>query len=196
MGSDPPVFYYDLNSPYAWLAAERVHDVLPEPPVWRPIAFAFILRHDQRTPWSLSSDESREAGKREVERRAAERGLPALRWPEAWPKETYSVPAMRAATFAAEIGKAVSFSLAAFRQQFNAGRGFDDFDNVLIAAAAAEIHPNALLKAVERESVKEHLKEATDEAIERGVPGVPTLALGDELYWGDDRLEEAARALA
>ncbi len=196
MATDPPVFYFDLNSPYAWLAAERIHEVLPEPPVWRPIAFAFILTHDARTPWSLSSDDSREAGKREIERRAAERGLPELRWPEGWPKGTYSIPAMRAATFAAEIGKAVSFSLAAFRQQFNAGRGFDDFDNVLIAAAAAEIHPNALLKAVERDSVKNRLKEATDEAIERGVPGVPTLAVGDELYWGDDRLEEAAQALA
>src|SRR5581483_2650495 len=104
-----------------------------------------------------------------------ERGLPEPRWPNGWPRGTYSIPAMRAATFAAEIGKVVSFTLAAYRQQFAAGRGFDDFDNVLLAAAAAEMHPKAVLQAVERDAIKGRLKEATEDAIERGVPGVPTV---------------------
>ena len=194
MPDERPVFYYDLNSPYAWLAAERVHEVLPEPPVWQPIAFAFILRHQDRVPWSLGPD--RETGMRDVERRAAERGLPELRWPDGWPRETHSIPAMRAATFAAEIGRAAAFALAAFRQQFNAGRGLNEIDNVLLAAAACEIHPDAMLKALERNAIKERLKAATEEAIERGVPGVPTVRVGDELFWGDDRLEHAATALA
>ena len=133
---------------------------------------------------------------REIERRAAERGLPELRWPDHWPVGTYSLPAMRAATFAAEIGRAAAFSLAAFRQQFNAGRGLDDVDNVLLAGAACELHPNALLPAIERGSIKERLKAATEDAIERGVPGVPTVRVGDQLFWGDDRLEEAAAAAA
>jgi 2-hydroxychromene-2-carboxylate isomerase len=194
MSSERPVFYYDLNSPYAWLAAERIHDVLPEPPVWQPIAFAFILRHDNRTPWSLKPDE-KDAGMREIERRAAERGLPELRWPADWPVGTYSIQAMRAATFAAEIGRAAAFSLAAFRQQFNAGRGMNETDNLLLAGAACELHPNALLAALERDSIKDRLKRATEDAIERGVPGVPTVRVGDELFWGDDRLEDAAAAL-
>jgi 2-hydroxychromene-2-carboxylate isomerase len=193
MSAERPVFYYDLNSPYAWLAAERIHDVLPEPPVWQPIAFAFILRHDDRTPWSLGPD--RDAGVAEIEQRALERGLPELRWPERWPRETYSIPAMRAATFAAEIGRAAAFALAAFRQQFNAGRGLDDVDNILLAGAACELHPNALLPALERDSIKLRLKDATEDAIERGVPGVPTVRVGDELFWGDDRLEDAATAI-
>ena len=194
MPDERPVFYYDLNSPYAWLAAERIHEVLPEPPMWKPIAFAFILRHAGRTPWSLGPE--KEAGMAEIERRAEERGLPALRWPEGWPRETYSVPAMRAATFAAEIGKAAAFSLAAFRQQFNAGRGLNDVDNIALAGAACEIHPNALLPALERDAVKERLKAETEDAITRGVPGVPTVRVGDELFWGDDRLEEAAAVAA
>ena len=78
MSGERPVFYYDLNSPYAWLAAERVNHTLPEPPVWQPIAFAFILRHDNRTPWSMGPE--KESGMREIERRAAERGLQELRW--------------------------------------------------------------------------------------------------------------------
>jgi 2-hydroxychromene-2-carboxylate isomerase len=188
------VFYYDLNSPYAWLAAERVNSVLPMPPVWQPISFGFILRHNGRTPWSMGPE--RDEGVAEVERRAAERGLPELRWPEAWPVGTYSLAPLRAAVYAAEIGKVVAFSLAAFRQQFNAGRGLNEIDNVVLAAAACELHPNALLKAIERQTIKDRLREATEEAIELGVEGVPTVRVGDELFWGDDRLEEAAAAAA
>ncbi len=193
---EPPVFYYDLNSPYAWLAAERILGVLPRPPVWQPIAFAFILVHHGRTPWSLESEESREAGKRMVEERAAERNLQEVRWPPEWPRASYSVAAMRAAIFAAELGKVTAFSLAAFRQQFNAGRAMSDVDNVLLAAAACELHPRALLQALGRNSIKQKLKVATDDAIARGVAGVPTVRVGEELFWGDDRLEEAAAAAA
>jgi 2-hydroxychromene-2-carboxylate isomerase len=190
--AERPVFYYDLSSPYSWLAAERINSTLPEPPVWQPISFGFLIRQIGKTPWSMS--EGREKGIAEVERRAAERGLPELRWPEGWPVETYSLDALRAAVFAAEVGKVVAFSLAAFRQQFNAGRGLNDIDNVLLAAAACELHPNAVLKAIERQAIKDRLREATEEAIQRGVTGVPTVALDGHLFWGDDRLEEAAAA--
>ena len=103
---------------------------------------------------------------------------------------------MRAATFAQSIGRAVAFSLAAFRQAFAGGRDLSDVDNVLIAAAACELHPNAILKAIEMQSVKDNLREATAEAYDRGVRGVPTIAVGDQLFYGDDRLEEAASALS
>ena len=87
--------------------------------------------------------------------------------------------AMRAATFAKQTGRTVSFALAAFRQAFAAGRDLSEPDNVLIAAAACELHPNALLKAVETERVKNALREATDRAAERGVFGVPSLVVGE-----------------
>ncbi len=130
----------------------------------------------------------------EVERRAAEYGLMPIRWPDEWPTSTLT--AMRAAIFAAPIGRAVAFSLAAFRQAFAGGKDLSNVDNVLIAAAACELHPNAVLKALETQSVKDRLREATKEAYDRGVRGVPTIAVGDQLFWGDDRLEEAASALA
>ena len=88
----------------------------------------------------------------------------------------------------------VSFSLAAFRQAFAGGQRPDDVDNVLLAAAACELHPKAVLKGIETKSVKEKLKAATEEAIELGVTGIPTVAVGDELFWGDDRLEEAVQS--
>ncbi len=102
---------------------------------------------------SWSETDGRDSGMEEVERRAAEYGLPQVRWPDPWPGNMLA--AMRAATYAAQIGKAVSFSLAAFRQAFNAGRDLSDLDNVMIAAAACELHPRAVLGAIESESVKD-----------------------------------------
>jgi 2-hydroxychromene-2-carboxylate isomerase len=187
-----PVFYYDLGSPYSYLAAERIHEVLPEPPVWQPILLGGIWQETGGRSWAVTDE--REAGMAEVERRAAAYGLMPIRWPDDWPTNT--LQAMRAATFAASIGRAVAFSLAAFRQAFAGGKDLSNLDNVLIAAAACELHPNAVLKAIETQSVKDKLREATREAYERGVRGVPTVAVGDELFYGDDRLEEAASALA
>ena len=191
---DRPVFYYDFNSPYAWLAAERINNVLPLPPVWQPISFAHVLQQSGRTPWSLTG--GKEAGMREIERRAAERGLPAPRWIDGWPVGTYSLLPLRAAVFAQQAGRVVSFSLAAFRQFFAAGRTLAELDNVLIAAAASELHPRAVTKGIESRTVKDALRAATEHALELGVEGVPTLAVGSELYWGDDKLEDVAAALA
>jgi 2-hydroxychromene-2-carboxylate isomerase len=188
-----PVFYYDFNSPYAWLAAERVNSVLPVPPVWQPISFGHVLQASGRVPWSFT--EEKDAGMREIERRAAERGLPAPRWLDGWPRETYSLLPLRAAIFAQQAGRVVSYSLAAFRQFFAAGRTLTEIDNVLIAAAASELHPRAIVKGVESRSVKDALRAATDDAIARGVQGVPTVRVGDELFWGDDRLDDAAAAV-
>ena len=130
----------------------------------------------------------------EVERRAVAYELMPVRWPDPWPGNTLT--AMRAATFAQQIGRAVAFSLAAFRQAFAGGRDLSDVDNVLIAAAACELHPNAVLKGIETQSTKDRLRSATAEAYERGVRGVPTVAVGDQLFHGDDRLEDAAAAMA
>ena len=97
---------------------------------------------------------------REVERRAQAYGLPPMRWPDPWPGN--SLTAMRAATFAKEIGRTVSFSLAAFRQAFAAGRDLTEPDNVFIAAASSELHPRSLQTAVARDAIKQRLREATD----------------------------------
>ena len=195
MSDHRPVFYYDINSPFAYLAAERVNHVLPVVPEWQPISFGHVLKETGRTPWSFGED-TRPAGVAEVERRAAERGLPPLRWPPGWPVESYSLLPMRAATFAKQSGRAVAFSLAAFRQKFAGGKALADIDEVLIAAAACELHPRAVIKGVESNSVKDELRRATAEALERGLVGVPSVWTGEEMFWGDDRLEDAAEALA
>lgn len=189
-----PVFYYDLGSPYAYLAAERVNGLFAaaglEPPEWQPVLLGGLFKRFGRESWALGPQ--REAGMRECERRAAERGLPEIRWPDPFPGNTLT--AMRAATFAKEIGRTVSFSLAGFRQAFAAGRDLSDPESVMIAAAAAEMHPRAVAAAVERDSVKTRLREATDRAGDLGVRGVPSVVVGDQVFWGDDRLTEAVAA--
>jgi len=189
---DRPLFFYDLGSPYAYLAAERVNALFAEtrgePPEWQPILLGGLFKRFGRDSWARG--EGRGQGMREVERRASAYGLPPINWPEPFPGNT--LLAMRAATYAKEIGRAVSFSLAAFRQAFAAGRDLTQPDNVLLAAAAAEMHPRAVLSAIERDSVKRALREATELAGDLGVRGVPSVAVGEQIFWGDDRLEEAA----
>lgn len=190
--TEQPTFYFDLGSPYAYLAAERINEVLPVPPIWQPILLGGIWAQSGGGSWSLT--DAREEGMVEVERRAAERGLMPIRWPDPWPANY--LKAMRTAVFCQQIGRTAAFALAAFRQAFAGGKDLSDIDNVLIAAAACELHPNAILKAIETQAVKDRLKDATQEAYDRGVRGVPSVAVGDEIFWGDDRLEDAAAALA
>lgn len=187
-------FYFDLGSPYAYLTAERISGLFTEAgleqPEWQPILLGGLFKRFGRDSWA--NGPGREEGMAEVERRASAYGLPPLAWPEPWPGNTLF--AMRVATFAKQTGRTVSFSLAAFRQAFAAGRDLSDPDSVLIAAAACELHPKALLKAVDTVLVKDALREATDRAAELGVRGVPSLAAGGEVFWGDDRVEAAVEA--
>ena len=187
-----PIFFYDLGSPYAYLAAERVNTVLPVVPVWQPILLGGIWKATGGGSWSLT--DARSARIAEVESRAGRYGLQPVRWPPDWPNDTLTV--MRAAIFAQKAGRAVAFSLAAFRQAFAGGRDLSITDNVLLAAAACELHPAAVLKGIESRAMKDGLRAATEQAVERGVTGVPTVAVGDRLFWGDDSLEAAAAALA
>jgi 2-hydroxychromene-2-carboxylate isomerase len=187
-------FYFDLGSPYAYLSAERISGLFTaaglEQPEWQPILLGGLFGQFDRDSWGTGS--GREAGMAEVERRGAAYGLPPIVWPDPWPGNTLA--AMRVATFAKQTGRTIAFSLAAFRQAFAAGRDLTEVDNVMIAGAACELHPRALLKAIETKAVKDALREATDAAAAQGVQGVPALVVDGKVFWGDDRLEEAVEA--
>jgi 2-hydroxychromene-2-carboxylate isomerase len=192
--ADQPQFYFDLRSPEAYLAAERVMQVLPVVPEWQPVRGSDL-------PGAEAFDAFRCADERliyleGVERRAAARGMQGVRWPDPFPFD--SEFAMLAAQYSKSIGRAVAFSLAAFRQAFAGGRDLSVRDNVLIAASACEMHPLAVIKGTQLRSVAAALDAATALAAERGVRDVPAIwvpATG-ETFHGDAGLEEAARALA
>jgi 2-hydroxychromene-2-carboxylate isomerase len=192
----PVAFYFDLGSPYAYLAAERISRLFTDAelgqPEWRPILLGGLFQRFGRDSWMNGPE--REAGMRECERRAEAYGLQPLRWPEPCPANT--LYAMRVATYAKSIGRSISFALAAFRQAFAGGRDLTDPDNVAIAAAACELHPNAIAKGAASESVKLRLRRTTERAGDLGVRGVPSVLVGERVFWGDDRLDEAVVAAA
>ncbi|MDX6697795.1 MAG: hypothetical protein QOE65_1192 [Solirubrobacteraceae bacterium] len=134
--------------------------------------------------------EEREIFQADVERRAAEQGLQPLRWPAAWPGDPR--PAMLVATYARQLGRTVAFSLAAFRQAFAAGRDLSTPDGVIVAAAACEMHPRAVLQALEMRTVAEALAETTRAAAEAGVTRVPAIRVGEEVFEGPTAVEDAA----
>ncbi len=177
--NERPVFYFDYSSPECWLAAERVNHVLAVVPVWTPVRLAGV-----RSPRAPSDEELAD-----IERRAAAQWLPAPRLPTPWPEDLDL--ALRVATFAAAAGRVVAFSLAALRQAFVAGRDLSQIDNVLIAAAACELHPRAVLKGAESRSTEQRLRTASDEAAARGVEQTPAVAAGGHVFHGAAAAEEA-----
>jgi 2-hydroxychromene-2-carboxylate isomerase len=165
---EQPVFLYDVGSPWCWLAGERLHSTLGVVPVWQPVL-------------GPPADVDRAA----VSEAARAQGLPEPRWPEPFPFD--SELAMRAAVFAKQTGRAVAYSLAAMRQAFAAARDLSVVDNVLIAAAACELHPRAVLVGVETQSVRGALETVAHE--------LPAIRVGDELVTGPDAPERAAELL-
>jgi 2-hydroxychromene-2-carboxylate isomerase len=153
---EQPIFYYDLASPEAYLTAERCAGVLGTVPEWQPVLLSG-LRAGELGPFRCAAEV--DAYREDIERRAVLAGVQPLRWPEPFPPDAEW--AMLVATFAKEIGRAVAFSLAAFRQAYAAGRPLDEDDNILIAAAACEMHPRAVLKALDTRGVREALEEAS-----------------------------------
>ena len=168
-------FYYDFASPEAYLAAERALHALGETPDWVPVrmpdAGAFRCEHELL------------AYREDVERRARALGVMELRWPDPFPPD--SEWALLAATYARQIGRGVAFSLAAFRQAYAAGRDLSVRDNVLIAAAACELHPAALVKGAELSSTRARLAAATAQARADGVGTVPAVVVGGEVLEGE-----------
>jgi 2-hydroxychromene-2-carboxylate isomerase len=189
-------FYFDLASPLAYLAAERaLHALAPGgvPVEWQPVLACELpgSRDFAAARCAAELDALRE----DVERRARDLGLQPLRWPQPFPFD--SALAMRVATYAKSIGRAVPFAQAAFRQAFAGGRSLSLPDNVLIAAAACEMHPAAVLRAAELGSVADALARATAAAAAAGVSDVPAVRTRDgSVFAGEREMERAAGQLA
>ncbi len=175
-----PAFYFDYAAPEAYLVAERILSLMPVPCEWKPVRASALA--------GGFPEIDREA----IEATAAARGLQPVRWPDPLPFD--SDVALRAAAYARAGGKTVSFSLAAFRQAYAGGRALTE-DTVLLAGAACEIHPRALLKGLELRSTHNDLDAMTAEAVARGVHTVPAVWTGAHVLHGDGALEAAARAL-
>jgi 2-hydroxychromene-2-carboxylate isomerase len=186
---EPPAsFYFDLASPLAYIAAERVLRVLPGPAEWRPVLARELPSAEAFEAFRCSEEE--DIFRAEVGRRAEELGLQPLRWPDPFPFD--SDFAMRVATYAKSIGRAVPFAQAAFRQAFAGAHNLQEPDRVLIAAAACEMHPAAVLRGAELRSVDRELANATAHAARTGILDVPAVVVSGRVFLGERALEDAA----
>jgi 2-hydroxychromene-2-carboxylate isomerase len=183
--------YFDVGSPYSFLAVERAARVLGEAPRLRPVLLGGLFKLTGRSSWGVGDPALREAGMLEVESRAMAYDLPAIRWPRPWPGDYLT--AMRVAVWADRQGACPAYAFAAGRRAFLSGCDLSRPDEVAAAARDAGLDGEAALAAARDPEIKRALREATDAAFARGVLGVPTVAVGERLFWGDDRLEEAAR---
>jgi 2-hydroxychromene-2-carboxylate isomerase len=180
--AEPAFFYFDLADPWSYLVAERILGVFPAVCEWQPI-------HGPQLGWRppvVDADEFAAT--------VAAQGLQPWRAPSRWPPD--SRRAMLACTFAKSGGKTVAFSLAAFRQAFAGGRDLGDEATVLLAAAACEMHPRAVLKAIEMRSIADALTRAGERARAAGAGTLPAIQIGDEMFDGPDALDRALTRLA
>jgi 2-hydroxychromene-2-carboxylate isomerase len=177
--------FFDLACPFSYLAAERVERVFDDIE-WTPASLT-ALRCG-----SLASDHERtERTRAAAERRALELRLPLV-WPERFPAD---VPAaMRAASYAAEQGRGAAFALAAGRLAFCGGFDLDDPETLAEAAAAAGIGLEGCLQAVGELRRDGAIEAAGRRLLSAGANRLPVLRVGRYLFWGEDRVAEAAAA--
>ncbi len=174
-------FFFDLASPWTYLAAERVDrrfaDVRWQPAVGEALPVARDLA----------------AQRRAAEERADELQLPLV-WPEAQPTPGRS--AMRVAALAAERGRAAEFVLAASRLAFCGGYDIDDPEILAEAAAAAGLGLDECLRAAGELRRDGPMERAALRLLAQGADALPVLVVGRALFCGEHRLPEAAAAVS
>jgi 2-hydroxychromene-2-carboxylate isomerase len=183
-----PQLYFDLASPYAYLALERAEEVLGCRVALEPVLVGAIFGWRGRGSWALT--EQRAAGMAEIERRARRYGLPPMTWPGGWPAN--ALGAMRCAVWADRQHRLAAFAHAVCRRQWAEGADIADRDVLAACATEAGLDAAEMLAAIQAPELKEQLRSVTERAWEAGVRGVPTLRVGESLFFGDDHLEEAA----
>jgi len=186
-----PSFFFGAMSPYAWMSAERIGSLIPTA-AWRPVFLGGVFKAKGRSSWALG--DARVDGMAECEARARAHGLGAISWPERWPTNDLAVA--RAMLHAQRRDLLEPFALSAMRMAFREGADLGESAVVLEAGRRTGIDAAELEAALGDPAVKDALRAATDEALAVGVFGVPTVLVGEELFWGDDRLQEAAAAAA
>jgi 2-hydroxychromene-2-carboxylate isomerase len=189
----PPLdFWFEFASTYSYPAASRIEalcDGAAVPLRWRPFLLGPIFAAQGWTdsPFNIYPIKGRYMW-RDLERLCTEYGLP-LRRPSVFPRN--GLLAARVACTGAAAPWLPAFVRAVYRANFAADR--DIADAAVLGALLAELgeQPEPILAAAQSPEIKRQLRAQTDEAIRRGLFGAPSFTVGDELFWGNDRLEAA-----
>jgi 2-hydroxychromene-2-carboxylate isomerase len=189
-------FWYDFSSPFAYLAATQIDALAARAGarvVWRPFLLGALFRAIGTADVPLFTfSESKQSFIREDMQRWAELyGVP-FRFPSRFPMR--SVSALRLVLLADDASRdRLSGSL--FRAYWADDRDIADPDELRALCAESGVDP-ALVERVGSDEAKLALRQATDDAVQRGLCGAPSFVVGDTLFWGQDRLQFVEKALA
>lgn len=183
-------FWFEFASTYSYLAAERIEALAAGVTiVWRPFLLGPIFASQgwNNSPFNIYPVKGKYMW-RDMERLAADYGLP-LRHPSAFPRNGL-LPARVALAHADQpwIGR---FVRAVYRANFAQDREISDAAVIGEILASLGIEAKAALAAANEEANKAGLKAQTERAIALGIFGAPSFTVGEELFWGNDRLEQA-----
>ncbi|MEW6373636.1 MAG: 2-hydroxychromene-2-carboxylate isomerase [Pseudomonadota bacterium] len=185
-------FWFEFGSNYSYLALMRIEELAQRSGVvlrWRPFLLGPLFR---QLGWNTSPFVLQEAkGRymwRDMEREARKHGLPFVR-PSVFPR--VALLPMRVATLGAEEPWMGEFCRRVMRQNWVDDLDIDTPENVLRALDGLVDAPQAVLAAALLEENKLRLRASTEQARARGIFGAPTMLIGDEMFWGNDRLEDA-----
>ena len=185
-------FFFDPVSPYAWLAGTRLDEIeaaTGENIVVRPILFAGLLKaHGHQGPAEIPA--KRRYIFRDVMRRASEYGLQLVGPPE---HPFNPLKALRIATAIDSETQRRAFAVNVMNAAWTAGQDLNNDAVLNNIAQEVGLDSNWWRKAVDDEDVKKQLITATQQAIDGDIFGVPTFRVSDELFWGDDSIDDLIR---
>lgn len=189
-------YFYDLSSPYAYLACEEIGRVAAQHGgivAWRPFFLGGLFKslNAQIVPFNEASTAKKTILRKDMERWAELRDLP-FRWPTVFPMMTIR-PMRVLVQLDGEVQSAVARHL--FKQYWGHDANIGDPQVLHSLLMAQGLDADALLAGCEDPAVKQRLVDATEEARSRGACGAPTFFVGDMLIWGQDRLDFVGRAL-
>ena len=185
-------FFYDFASTYSYIAAMRIAPLAERAGVtlrWRPFLLGPIFKAQgwDTSPFNLYPAKGRYMV-RDCERQCADLGL-AFRLPEPFPAS--SLLASRVALVALEEGWGEDVSRAVYRAEFAEGRNIGDPEVIADVIRALGHDGAAALARAQSDKIKARLRAETEEAQRLGIFGAPSFVAAGELFWGNDRLEQA-----
>ena len=185
-------FFYEFASTYSYITAMRIAPLTQAAGVtvrWRPFLLGPIFKQQgwDTSPFNLYPAKGRYMV-RDCERQCAALGV-AFRLPDPFPQNTLT--AARVALAALAEGWGEDFSRAVYRAQFAEGRQIGSPD--VIGAIVRDLGRDreAVFARAQSDAIKQELRATTEEAQRFGIFGAPSFVAGGELFWGNDRLEQA-----
>lgn len=184
--------WFEFASTYSYLSVSRIENLLSGTQIdltWRPFLLGPIFRDRGLTTSPFIIDPIKGAYMwRDMERRSKKYGLPFKR-PPIFPMNGLS--AARIMTAALNETWSGEFARRVFAAQFGNGADISDQAVLRRILEGCDVAPDEWFAKAQQGRTKSKLRETTEQARTLGIFGAPSFLVGDELFWGDDRLEDA-----